>query len=213
VTPRFRQSASQELVASVHDLMAAPTQRGQVTSCVVGGVTIDVMPVQARDSLAAFAVRWLSKHAVSLTSPAVRRFGSTPRSWTLGDAGLRPRNGILNVLWPLCAGERITCSFEPAPHAVSRSVSHGGAAFSALPNPAALLAATLASAWTARPYSKLRRRFLETATATPQHATSLPGIHDGPLAQWRVADPAERAKALHVDKPPPVLAGQLGMFE
>ena len=33
------------------------------------------------------------------------------------------------------------------------------------------------------------------------------------LAQWRTTDPAERAKALHVDKPPPVLEGQLDMWE
>ena len=33
------------------------------------------------------------------------------------------------------------------------------------------------------------------------------------LAQWRTTDPPERAKALHVDKPPPVLDGQLDMWE
>jgi hypothetical protein len=36
-------------------------------------------------------------------------------------------------------------------------------------------------------------------------------INDSP--PWRTNDPAECAKALHVDKPPPVLAGQLGMFD
>lgn len=32
-------------------------------------------------------------------------------------------------------------------------------------------------------------------------------------AQWRTHDPGERARALKVEKPPPVLDGQLGMFE
>ncbi len=33
------------------------------------------------------------------------------------------------------------------------------------------------------------------------------------LAQWRTHDPGERARALKVEKPPPVSDGQLGMFE
>jgi hypothetical protein len=52
------------------------------------------------------------------------------------------------------------------------------------------------------------------ASALGRIGVSIDLSHDyGRLAQWRVADPNERAKALHVDKPPPVLAGQLGMFE
>ena len=33
------------------------------------------------------------------------------------------------------------------------------------------------------------------------------------LARWRTADPGERARVLGVDKPPPQVDGQLGMFE
>ena len=33
------------------------------------------------------------------------------------------------------------------------------------------------------------------------------------LARWRTRDPAERAKALQVAKPPPVMGGQGDLFE
>jgi hypothetical protein len=52
------------------------------------------------------------------------------------------------------------------------------------------------------------------ASALGRIGVSVDLSHDyGRLAQWRTNDPAERAKALHVDKPPPVLAGQLDMWE
>ena len=33
------------------------------------------------------------------------------------------------------------------------------------------------------------------------------------LARWRTTDPAQRAAAMQVDKPDPVMDGQLGLFE
>ena len=46
-----------------------------------------------------------------------------------------------------------------------------------------------------------------------QHLVDLSGDYCSDIATWRINDPAERARALGVPKPPPVPEGQASLFD
>lgn len=69
--PHSRHHILEELMPSVHDLVTAAAERHHVLPAVVGGVLVDVMPVEPLPLAAPLARLWLGEHAAGLPAADV----------------------------------------------------------------------------------------------------------------------------------------------
>ena len=206
----------EEVVPTIHDLMAATAERHQVLAAVVGGVIVDMVPVERFALVAPLARFGLVEHAVCLPAANVRVLRLLPYSRLLGDAELSLADRVPDVPRACCSRDGVAIPLGAAGHAVSTVRVNGRPAVCTRLGLHAVLAFGRIAA---RSVTALGEGFnwqYPTAFATGQrHVNILRRCQDYycRLARWRTRDPAERARALGVPKPLPVPEGQRSLFD
>lgn len=208
--------ARQEVVPPVDYLMAATAERHEVLAPVVGGVLVDVVPVEPLLLAAPFAVLGLGVQAVRLLAAGMSVLGLLALPRLLRHAEVSVADRFLDVLRARCPCDRIPVALEPAVEAVGSVPGDGLPAVRALVAEGARFAARGDSRGPVVALIEGVERLVDAAFATRfRHVTSLPSSRYRycRLAAWRTRDPGERARALGVPKPPPIPEGQGSLFD